>query len=241
MRAKSPSPSSIRSALLQVCRASPCSWLRLVMDGAGRPGCSVPSPICWRISAARCRAPYGNGPGPGGSAERRLWNALDSLADLRQQTERLSHAHPVAPRADPAALPRPRVRTRPARRPARAERRRTGRPGCAAARHPDNGTKRARIGKASGYTHRSFCPDAVHHMYVHTATHRPTVTHPDTRRDKKETARRAAFPQRAGRFRRWWQVLGSNQRRLSRRFYRPLPLATRATCRVPQCWRLREG
>src|SRR5262249_53995525 len=28
----------------------------------------------------------------------------------------------------------------------------------------------------------------------------------------------------------WWQVLGSNQRRLSRRFYRPLPLATRATC-----------
>ena len=115
MRAKSPSPSSIRSALLQVCRASPCSWLRLVMDGAGRPGCSVPSPICWRISAARCRAPYGNGPGPGGSAERRLWNALDSLADLRQQTERLSHAHPVAPRADPPAPPpRPRVRTRPA-------------------------------------------------------------------------------------------------------------------------------
>ncbi len=28
-----------------------------------------------------------------------------------------------------------------------------------------------------------------------------------------------------------WQVLGSNQRRLSRRFYRPLPLTTRATCR----------
>jgi hypothetical protein len=25
-----------------------------------------------------------------------------------------------------------------------------------------------------------------------------------------------------GPFRRWWQVLGSNQRRLSRRFYRPL-------------------
>ena len=59
-------------------------------------------------------------------------------------------------------------------------------------------------------------------MSVTTATHRPMVTHPDTRRDKKETARRAAFPQPAGRFRRWWQVLGSNQRRLSRRFYRPL-------------------
>jgi hypothetical protein len=34
-------------------------------------------------------------------------------------------------------------------------------------------------------------------------------------------------------FRRWWQVLGSNQRRLCRRFYRPLPLATRATCLGP--------
>ena len=33
----------------------------------------------------------------------------------------------------------------------------------------------------------------------------------------------------------WWQVLGSNQRRLSRRFYRPLPLATRATCQAPPC------
>ena len=29
-----------------------------------------------------------------------------------------------------------------------------------------------------------------------------------------------------------WQVLGSNQRRLSRRIYSPLPLATRATCRA---------
>ena len=58
-------------------------------------------------------------------------------------------------------------------------------------------------------------------MYVDTATHRPAVTRPDTRLDKKETARRAAFPQLAGRFREWWQVLGSNQRRLSRRFYSP--------------------
>jgi hypothetical protein len=36
-----------------------------------------------------------------------------------------------------------------------------------------------------------------------------------------------------GSFRSLWQVLGSNQRRLSRRFYRPLPLATRATCLTP--------
>src|SRR5258708_17183914 len=63
-------------------------------------------------------------------------------------------------------------------------------------------------------------------MYVDTAMHRPAVTHPDTRRDKKETARRAAFPQPAGRFPWWWQVLGSNQRRLSRRFYRTLLRAT---------------
>ena len=87
---------------------------------------------------------------------------------------------------------------------------------------PDNGTKRARIGKASGSTDRSFSPDAVRYMSVTIATPCPTAAHDDTWRDKKETARRAAFPQRAGRFRRWWQVLGSNQRRLCRRFYRPL-------------------
>jgi hypothetical protein len=60
-------------------------------------------------------------------------------------------------------------------------------------RRPDNGTKRALIDRASGYTHRSFCPDAVRYMSVTTAMHRPTVTHSDTRRDKKETARRARF------------------------------------------------
>jgi hypothetical protein len=84
---------------------------------------------------------------------------------------------------------------------------------------PLNGTKRTQIGKTSGSTDRSFGPDAVRYMSVTIATPCPTAAHDDTRRDKKETARRAAFPQRAGRFRRWWQVLGSNQRRLSRRFY----------------------
>jgi hypothetical protein len=39
----------------------------------------------------------------------------------------------------------------------------------------------------------------------------------------------------------WWQVLGSNQRRLSRRFYRPLPLATRATCQMPPRWAASQG
>jgi hypothetical protein len=72
----------------------------------------------------------------------------------------------------------------------------------------------------------SAWPFAVHHMYAHTTMHRPIVTRTDTGRDKKETARRAAFPQRAGRFRWWWQVQGSNLGRLSRRFYRPLLRAT---------------
>src|ERR1017187_1560978 len=99
---------------------------------------------------------------------------------------------------------------------------------------PYKGTKRARIGKGSGYTHRWFGRNADSFLYVDSAMHRPAVTPPDTNRDKKKTAARAAFPQRAGRFPRVWQVLGSNQRRLSRRFYRPLPLATRATCLVPQ-------
>ena len=63
--------------------------------------------------------------------------------------------------------------------------------------------------KTSGYAHRSFRPDAVIYLSVTTATHRPTVTHLDTWRDKKETAHQAAFPQLAGRFTRVWQVLGS--------------------------------
>jgi energy-coupling factor transporter ATP-binding protein EcfA2 len=37
----------------------------------------------------------------------------------------------------------------------------------------------------------------------------------------KATAREPQYAQATGRFRWWWQVLGSNQRRLSRRFYSP--------------------
>ena len=69
------------------------------------------------------------------------------------------------------------------------------------------------------FAHRSFRPFAVHHMYATTAPYRPAMTQPDTCRDEKETALRAAFPQRAGRFTRWWQVQGSNLGRRSRRFY----------------------
>src|SRR5579859_4641700 len=70
-------------------------------------------------------------------------------------------------------------------------------------------------------------------MSVDAATQGPTALQGDTWRDREETARIAENSQLAGRFCRVWQVLGSNQRRLSRRFYRPLPLATRATCRRP--------
>ena len=52
----------------------------------------------------------------------------------------------------------------------------------------------------------------------HSGLQRHKVTHAGT----EETARTAENSRLAGRFRRWWQVLGSNQRRLSRRFYRPL-------------------
>ena len=124
-----------------------------------------------------------------------------------------------------------------------AARRRRSRSAAVPVFHPSGSEVTGQNGRRSAkraVTHRSFRPDAVRYTSVTTATHRPAVTHPDTWRDKEKTARRAAFPQQAGRFRRWWQVLGSNQRRLSRRFYRPLPLATRATCRMPQRWRHRK-
>ena len=52
-----------------------------------------------------------------------------------------------------------------------------------------------------------------------TATQRSTATQGDTRRDRGKRPASHENSQLAGRFRRWWQVLGSNQRRLSRRFY----------------------
>ena len=54
-----------------------------------------------------------------------------------------------------------------------------------------------------------------------------------TQRDQagqKATAREPEKSQATGRFRRWWQVLGSNQRRLSRRFYREPPSVAADSC-----------
>src|SRR4029077_11007546 len=77
----------------------------------------------------------------------------------------------------------------------------------------------------------------VRYLSVTTAAHRPEVTQADTWLDAKKTARRAAFPQPAGRFRWWWQVLGSNQRRLSRRFYSTLlPAPPNAPDLRKRCW-----
>jgi hypothetical protein len=64
----------------------------------------------------------------------------------------------------------------------------------------------------------------VRYASVDTATQRSTALRDDTQRDKEETARVAAYAQLTDRLRRWWQVLGSNQRRLSRRFYSPILL-----------------
>ena len=74
---------------------------------------------------------------------------------------------------------------------------------------------------SSGYPHRSLAPIPVRHASVDTATQRPTTTQDDTCRDRDETPRQHDNSQLAGRFRSVWQVMGSNHRRLSRRFYRP--------------------
>ena len=98
---------------------------------------------------------------------------------------------------------------------------------------PSPGRTPAATEEASGSVNRLLRPDSVRHMSVTTAMQRLTMAHHDTRCDSTKAAREPGYTPVTGRFRRWWQVLGSNQRRLSRRFYRPLPLAARATCRAP--------
>ena len=85
-------------------------------------------------------------------------------------------------------------------------------------------------GKADGATGRPNCahrpselcaPTAltartpVRYTSVDSAPRRSIALQDDTRRDREETARKHENSQLAGRFRRWGQVLGSNQRRLS--------------------------
>jgi hypothetical protein len=70
----------------------------------------------------------------------------------------------------------------------------------------------------------SWARTPVRYLSVDAATQRPTALQGDTCWDREETPRQHENSQLAGRFRRWWQVLGSNQRRLSRRFYSTLLL-----------------
>ena len=76
-------------------------------------------------------------------------------------------------------------------------------------------------GGASGAVNRWLRPDSVRHMSVTTAMQGLTAAHRETQRDNRKMAREPGYAQARGRFRWWWQVLGSNQRRLSRRFYSP--------------------
>jgi len=78
--------------------------------------------------------------------------------------------------------------------------------------------------KASGSVNRWLRPDSVRHVSVTTAMQGITAAHHDTQRDYSKAAREPGYAQAMGHFRRWWQVLGSNQRRLSRRFYSPILL-----------------
>jgi hypothetical protein len=95
---------------------------------------------------------------------------------------------------------------------------------------------------AGGAVNRSLSPRSVRYMSATTATPHPATAHDATRRHNEQTARRPRSSQARRRFRGWWQVLGSNQRRLSRRFYStlllprrtPLTSAKRAPRRV--CW-----
>jgi len=81
---------------------------------------------------------------------------------------------------------------------------------------------RGRPRKTDGFVDRPCGPDAVRYLSVDPATQRSTALQGDTPPDREKTARLAENSQLTGRFRRWWQVLGSNQRRLSRRFWSDL-------------------
>jgi hypothetical protein len=83
--------------------------------------------------------------------------------------------------------------------------------------------------RSSGSANRLIAPDSVRYMSVTTATQRPTAALHDTRCDSSKTAHDPENTQVTGRFRWWWQVLGSNQRRLSRRIYSTLPPAPPCT------------
>jgi hypothetical protein len=77
---------------------------------------------------------------------------------------------------------------------------------------------------ADGAHRPSQGPNPVRHASVDTATPRSTATQGDTSPDTEKRPASHENSQLTGRLRRWWQVMGSNHRRLSRRFYSPILL-----------------
>jgi len=77
---------------------------------------------------------------------------------------------------------------------------------------------------ASGSVNRWLRPDSVRHMSVTTATQRHITKHGGTITRRPARPRKPSSRAVSAGGGRWWQVLGSNQRRLSRRFYsEPIP------------------
>jgi hypothetical protein len=70
---------------------------------------------------------------------------------------------------------------------------------------------------------RVMIADAVRYMSVDSYRDPDSAGLSWTTLPIERLARERENAQATGRFRWWWQVLGSNQRRLSRRFYRPFP------------------
>ena len=77
----------------------------------------------------------------------------------------------------------------------------------------------------------------MHVIYtsVDTATQRPAALQGDTPRDKAKRPANHENSQLAGHNRSVWQVLGSNHRRLSRRFYSPILLFESYVPDLPLC------
>jgi hypothetical protein len=81
-------------------------------------------------------------------------------------------------------------------------------------------------GKASGSANRLLQPESVRHMSATTAMQGRTAAHHDTQRDNSKAAREPGYAQATGRFRRWWQVLGSNHVGVADGFTGSPPLST---------------
>jgi len=102
----------------------------------------------------------------------------------------------------------------------------------------NQGRMRQRRRWRSGSVNRWLRPDSVRYMSVTTAMQGLTAAHHETRRDNSKASRESGYAQATGRFRRWWQVLGSNQRRRSRRFTDHLPWYVHISPDLRLCGRL---